>query len=265
MRNPTSIAAAVLALAIMPATVSAQSYRTGQEGRAQAEVQTAADAGDKTAEFELGRRYYYSRELKDDGKAIHWFELAAQQGVPWAEYETATMYVSGEGVAADPVKAMVWYRAAARDGVLVANYDIGLMYLTGEGVPKDPVEAAKWLKTAADGKEPRGELFLGLMYRDGNGVPQDYPQAQTLLRAAAAQRVAPAAYALGDMIRQGKGVPANMVLGQAWRMVGMQLDALKAGDKRPLVYVASPGLTEIQNVDAAGTYLRLMKELGISK
>lgn len=267
MRNLTSIAAALLVLALMPMLATAQSYKTGQEGRGLTELESDANSGDKTAEFELGRRYYYQRSIKDDAKALHWFELAAEQGVPWAEYETATMYINGEGTTADPVKAMKWYRAAARDGILVAKYDIGFMYLLGQGVAKDPVEAAKWLKIAADGGEPRAQYFLGLMYRDGTGVPQDYPQALKLLRAAAAQRVAPAAYALGDTIKQGKGVLKDLVAGQAWRIMGKYLEAPPRTDGVTVVgaYLVSPDLTEDQNRQAQETYMKLMKELGFSE
>ncbi len=267
MRNLTSIVAVLLALALAPLAASAQSYRTGLEDSPQAQLQASADAGDRTAEFELGRRFYYQRSVKDDAKALHWFELAAQQGVPWAEYETATMYINGEGAQADAVKAMTWYRAAARDGILVANYDIGYMYLTGEAVARDPAESARWLKIAADGGEPRAQYFLGLMYRDGTGVPQDYPQALKLLRAAAAQRVAPAAYALGDMIKQGKGVEKNLVLGQAWRIMGKYLEAPAQPDGRHIVgaYLVSPDLTQEQNRQAQEAYIRLMKELGFSE
>jgi len=268
MRNLRSFAATLLALALMSTAATAQTYRTGLEDRPQAEVQRSADSGDKTAEFELGRRYYYQRNLKDDAKALHWFELAAQQGVPWAEYETATMYINGEGTAPDATRAMMWYRAAARDGVMVANYDIGYAYLNGEGVAKDPLEAAKWFRIAADGGERRAQYFLGLMYRDGIGVPQDYPQALKLLRAAAAQRVAPAAYALGDMIKQGKGVEKDLVVGQAWRIMGRYLEAPRQtvdGSRVVGAFLVSPDLTEEQNRQAQETYAKLMKELGFSE
>jgi len=254
---------AVLAFAL-PA--SAEGYATGRENQSFSELKTNAESGDRNAQLELGRRYYY--EKKDNRKALEWFRKAAEQGVPWAEYETAAMYIGGEGTPADPVTAMTWYRKAAADGIMVANLDIGVMYWLGEGVEKDSAEAARWLQIAADAGEPRAQFILGLLYRDGDGVTQDYAEAMRLFRASAAQRWAQAAYALGDMIKQGKGTEKNLVVGQAWRIMGKYLEAtpesVPQGAKVVGAVLVSPDLTEEENKQAQDYYFRLMAELGFN-
>ena len=48
------------------------------------------------------------------------------------------------------MKAAYWYEKAAAQEVPEAQYNISICYLKGEGVEKDLAKAAYWLKTAAD-------------------------------------------------------------------------------------------------------------------
>ena len=233
-------------------------------------VRNAAEAGDGQAQLELGRRYYGDRALKDDKKALLWFEKAADQHIGWGEYEAATMYELGEGTSADSVKALALYQAAAHDGVVRADADIGIMYLTGDGAPKDLAQALLWFKAGADAGEPRAECGLGMLYRDGLGVAQDYVAARKLFHAAAVQGFAPAAYALGDMIKRGQGGDKDLVVGQAWRIMGEYLETPRSrevpdGAQVVGAYLVSPDLTTQQNHDAETYYFKLMDELGFSK
>jgi TPR repeat protein len=245
-------------------------YSTRFAGAPLGDVQKAAQAGDGVAQLELGHRYYSDQALKDDKTALYWFQKAADQHVGWAEYEAATMYENGEGTAAAPEKAFTLYQAAAHDGVVRADADLGIMYLSGDGTAKDVGQAFTWFKAGTDAGEPRAECGLAILYRDGLGVTRDYTAARKLFRASAAQRFAPAAYALGDMIKQGQGGDKDLVVGQAWRIMGKYLEAPKP-DKIPEdaqvvgAVLVSPDLTEQQNHDAEAYYFKLMKELGFSK
>ena len=53
---------------------------------------------------------------KDDKKAFHWFETAAEKGYARAQFNLAVMYEKGIGVATDKSKALMWYRKAAAQG-----------------------------------------------------------------------------------------------------------------------------------------------------
>ena len=260
-------AALLLATAATGATAATTTYTTSLAKAPLDQVQKQAEAGDGTAQLELGHRYYYDKALKDDKKALEWFQKAADQHVGWAEYEAATMYENGEGTAPDPQRALGLYQAAATDGVVRADADLGLMYLEGDGAPKDIVQAVKWLQAGAAADEPRAEYLLAILYRDGQGVDQDYGKARTLFRASAAQRFAAAAYGLGDLIKQGKGGDKDLVEGQAWRIMGKYLEAPRMPNGGQVVgaVLVSPDLTKAQNDAAETRYFQLMDELGFSK
>jgi TPR repeat protein len=266
LKSLTATAAAIFLLGASQSLASPP-LTTGMEKLVLADVQTSAEAGNGVAQWELGRRYYYFKATKDDVKALYWFEKAAQQGVPWAEYETATMYELGEGGPADSKKAFYWYEKSATDGIDEANADIGLMYMEGDGVPKDAPEAIKWLQKGVDLGEVRAETLLGQYYRDGTGVPQDAAKAQTLLKAAVKQKHANAATVLEGMYQDGKGVPADPITAHAWRTMAYFLKnirAIQANGNGQYAVLYTPNLNAEDNLKAWKLYQGFMLELGLA-
>lgn len=84
----------------------------------------AAEKGYPPARFNLGFLLY--REGRH-GEAAPWLLSAAEDGVAYAQYLTATLYERGEGVPKDREAAYGWTLAAADRGVKTAQYDAGLM------------------------------------------------------------------------------------------------------------------------------------------
>ena len=66
----------------------------------------AHDAGDVRATYALGEHYDYFRKYK---KAFNFYLKAALEGVPEAQFNTASMYEHGEGTKQDTVQAVRWY------------------------------------------------------------------------------------------------------------------------------------------------------------
>ena len=97
------------------------------------------------------------------------------------------MYSTGEGVPQDDGEAVKWFRLAADQGNASAQFSLGNMYRTGEGVPQDYGEAVKWFRLAADQGDVWAQLRLGVMYQMGQGVPQDDAEAFKWYRLAADQ------------------------------------------------------------------------------
>ena len=107
----TTIAVAVLSLAVIGPPVQAQEQPSAQE---LADLHARADAGEATAQHALG-----------------------------------FLYSDGLGVPQDHVEAAGWYRRAAEQGHATAQHALGVMYYDGLGVPQDYVEAHIWLNLAA--------------------------------------------------------------------------------------------------------------------
>jgi TPR repeat protein len=86
--------------------------------------------------------------------AVSWYEVAAQGGVPSAQFKLANAYFSGVGVARDPMQAMLWYSRAAQQGLPQAQHALGIMLMGGVNGAPDPVEGYKWLLLAEKGGNP---------------------------------------------------------------------------------------------------------------
>jgi hypothetical protein len=124
-----------------------------------AELNSKANAGDATAQEQLGTCYSFGFCLgvtddphiqQDDSTAAKWYQKAAAQGNPLAEMDLATAYIWGHGVPADPALALNWLRKAAEAGQILAEQVLGIDYKQGTVVPADPVQARLWLQRAAD-------------------------------------------------------------------------------------------------------------------
>ena len=121
---------------------------------------TAAQAGDASAQFNLGLMYDNGTGvLKDAAEAVRWYRLAADQGLAFAQYNLGAMYANGTGVLKDGAEAVRWFRLAADQGDVGTQSYLGVMYFEGSGVPRDIVTAHMWQNIAnANGSEFAAEL-----------------------------------------------------------------------------------------------------------
>ena len=90
-------------------------YEKGQgveanQTKAQQSYTRAINLGYAPAMFNLGSIY---AQKKDYVNAKFWWEKAANENVPEAQYNLATLYEKGWGVKQDPEKAALWYQRAA--------------------------------------------------------------------------------------------------------------------------------------------------------
>ncbi len=58
------------------------------------------------------------------------------------------MYLSGDGMAANPGYAVLHFLRAARNKHALSMYNLGFVYALGIGVESDPDEALKWFRMA---------------------------------------------------------------------------------------------------------------------
>jgi len=106
--------------------------------------------------------------------------------VHMAQWLLGDLYRSGKGVAVDYMEAAKWYRLAADSGVPDAQFATGRALFNGEGVPPDYSEGVKYYRLAAEQGNWQAQGALGAVYFSGAvGVPQDYVQAHLWLNLAA--------------------------------------------------------------------------------
>jgi uncharacterized protein len=148
-------------------------------------VRSKAEAGDASAEYELGRSMLSRRPTDSEfASAIPWFRRSAEQGYAPAEYMYGGIF--REGRWNDPQQLVYWWTKAAEQGDVHAQLWLGAFYEQGRyGFERDYFKAFKWLSMAAKQGQPDAQVALGQKYENGEGVPQDYGMAAYWYRKAA--------------------------------------------------------------------------------
>ena len=91
---------------------------------------------------------------QNDAQAVKWYQLAAEQGYAFAQYNLGGMYKNGRGVPQDYTEAVRLYRLSAEQGHALEQTNLGVLYVSGFGVQQDKVLAHMWFNLgAANGNE----------------------------------------------------------------------------------------------------------------
>jgi TPR repeat protein len=146
-----------------------------------------AKAGKVEAQAELERIYhsYINRNELDIQEAVCWYNEAAKQGNPLAQYQLALMSFAGRGKEFNNKRAMELLKGAAEKGYSFAlaklidiYYKKGIYKKGIEGeMIYDPKEALKWLIKAAIEDDSGAGRILGKKYFKGDEIAQDFSNA----------------------------------------------------------------------------------------
>ena len=86
---------------------------------------------------------------RNDKEAVRWYQKAAVQDHPGAQFTLGAMYAAGRGVTVSDLDAVQWYRKAAERNHAEAQYNLAVRYLSGRGVSASPEEAFVWFRTVS--------------------------------------------------------------------------------------------------------------------
>jgi localization factor PodJL len=151
-------------------------------------LRAAAIAGDTSAEFEVALRFAQGRGVQaNQQQAVHWLELAAQQGLAPAQFRLGGFYEKGIGVKKDLAEARRLYLAAASKGNGKAMHNLAVLYAEGTNGPVDYRTAALWFHKAAERGITDSQYNLGVLYERGSGEPQNDAEAYMWFALAADQ------------------------------------------------------------------------------
>lgn len=214
-----------------------------------------ANNGDAAAQALLAE--IYARGLgvgRDVEVAAYWYEKAAEQGVPEAQFQYALLLLQqssknsteylqatelmktaadgGNGQAqfnyaqlllsqrpgsAGQVSAFKYFKSAAENGVVDAQYALSQYYLQGTGnVPVDVNEARRWLVKAAAQNFDTAQLELGNMLLSGTGGPRNLRGGFGLIKEAAISGNVAAQITVAKLYWGGIGVDPDSVEAAAW-------------------------------------------------
>jgi len=65
----------------------------------------------------------------DTQQAVYWISLAAEKGLPTANFNLGIMYMNGISVKWDPFKSFDCFQIAAKSGMAQAEYILGCFIL----------------------------------------------------------------------------------------------------------------------------------------
>jgi TPR repeat protein len=156
------------------------------EGLGTSDLGLAAAGGNPVAQFEVASRYAEGRGLAQSySQALTWFQRAAMHGFAPAQFRLAHLLERGTGTDVDVERAKVWYRRAAEQGHVNAMHNLAVLLARRDGGAPDYATAAIWFREAAERGLSDSQYNLGVLCEMGLGVPKSLPEAYKWLALAA--------------------------------------------------------------------------------
>jgi TPR repeat protein len=128
----------------------------------------AAEQGQVEAQYRLGEMYeanrgvapqestdlvgwdaYATRDKRRYAEAARWFQKAAEQGHPGAQFDLGFLCDRGD-VPGGLAEAATWYRMGAEQGSAASQRYLGYLYAKPRYEHHDPVEAYAWFSLSGD-------------------------------------------------------------------------------------------------------------------
>ena len=101
--------------------------------------------------YEEGKKLYDNKNYKE---AFTKFSSAAESGNKKAQYYLGKCYAKGHGVKEDDKVAFEWYKKSAAQDYAKAQLQLGKCYRKGKVVEKDDAKAKEWFLKAVN--NPKG-------------------------------------------------------------------------------------------------------------
>lgn len=217
----------------------------------------AAEAGHGEAAGLLG--YIYSsgpHEIKDEQKALRWYEVADARGSPQGSLGLgiARLQTMPDGT------AIALLRKAADAGLPTAFFYLGWVYELGIVEASDSVRAARNFQKAAEGGVTAAALRFGVYLIHGRGVEKDLFQAETWLRRAALKGEAEAAAILGDLNIRGFDHAPNFTDASGWYRLAAEMGHAAAARGLALLYLTGSGVD--RDLELAAQWFHTAAEMG---
>ena len=182
-----------------------------------------ANQEDKEALNDLGHLYFTGLHVKKDyQKALEYYQRAAKQNYPNAQFNLGLMYANGFGVPQNMTLSIKWYTKAALQNYAPAQFNLACIYQNAS--PTLP-QAIYWYQQAAH-HFASAQHNLGWCYLHGVGVEKNLELAIHWITQAAEQHVPQAERQLGECYFTGLGVRENKAYAAEWFKKAARCSAL---------------------------------------
>lgn len=184
-------------------------------------VSGEAEKGNAAAMLTLGQFFEQGVGVaRNYGKALEWYNKAAQAGQPGGYYNVGVCYEIGMGTAPDMTRAVQSFNKAAELGLAQAMYKLSAVYISGSGVSQDMSKGVSWLAKAADAGLAQAANELGLVYLSGLlGQKKNEKKALEMFNKAADLGSLEAIKNVALVYKDGLGVKANPSKAYSWFLI----------------------------------------------
>lgn len=170
----------------------------------------SADAQFDLAVYYLTNSYSQSGGIKNPG--LFWLKQAALNGSAYAANEMGWCHLMQQyGCSLDAAEALHWFEIAANQGDPQGAYNFGRMQATGLGSKRDDVGATRWLTAAADGGHSTAAFKVAFRYGEGVGTAIDTSAKNKYLQQTERANYGPGDYLLDDVFFQSNRIGASIV------------------------------------------------------
>ncbi|MFD2257187.1 tetratricopeptide repeat protein [Luteolibacter algae] len=174
-----------------------------------------ANAGDSRCMVKLAALLSEGEVLPPD--SIHWLEQAVALGNADAAAFLGATYLKEQ-----PTESYPYLLQAAKDGIPQAQADLASLYVSGRLGYADSHAAVIWLTEAMKSGDADFQYRLGYLHEQGTGTPVNYANAGVLYTMACNKGHAAAAARIARMSAEGLGTRKNPV--QAWAYASLAIE-----------------------------------------
>ncbi len=163
---------------------SAYLFQNKKDEEAFKMIQSAANEGNKLAQFRVALCYMFGLGVKqDEKKSFYIFEKMAEDNYPNAVYMIGSFYMADSGifVQRDSQKGWELIKKAAKLGSPYAQYEVAIQLSLNNDNQSFSPDAIRLLINAADGGDLRAQYILALAYAKGEGVKPDLEKSMDYL------------------------------------------------------------------------------------
>ncbi|MDX8525052.1 sel1 repeat family protein [Mesorhizobium sp. MSK_1335] len=175
-------------------------------------------------------------------EAGKWYALAAEQGVPEAQFQYALMLIDGRYVKKDEKAAFALMQASAEAGNRLAQFNFAQLLVQQDPGDGGLAKAAVYYERAAATGLADAQYAVAQLYANGvGGKPHDDAQARFLLAQAARQNYDTAQIDLAAWMIEGRGGGRDLKSGFAWMKRAAEGGNVAAQNRLAKLYMGGIG------------------------
>lgn len=199
----------------------------------------------------------------DNAAAAKWYERAAENNIPAAQFQYALMLLDGKYVKKDENAAFALMQEAAEAGNTLAQFNLAQLLVKRDADKDGMRKAVPYYRAAADSGLPDAQYAMSQILANGvGGVAKNETEARRWLTMAARQGYDTAQLDLGTWMVDGRGGEKDMTAGFNWLRRAAGAGNIAAMNRVAKLYMQGLG-TDPDSIEAAAWYF-LARRAGLN-